>query len=271
MRNFMLSQNNLALYLDIINCPVESPTLSYLKKLQSAHLENFVFSSLSVLLKDDLSLDSQKLFERIVVNKSGGYCFEQNKIFFEILQLLGFKCELSLGRVLNNKVIDVPRTHRITQVNIRGEWYLTDVGFGPYSPREPLALHSERPQNQGDAIYIITKPDQNNYTLSMQKDNAWFILYTFDTGHYTEADCLSGHHFSSTYPEANFVKNMVVSLKGLEDIRSLKNGLFFHIKKDETEILKISSSEILNEVLREQFQIKLPQDKLTYLYDSFCK
>ncbi len=80
-----------------------------------------------MLLHWTLSLESQALFDRVVTNKRGGYCFEHNKLFFEILQSLGFDCEIVLARVLLNRNIDVPRTHRITRVALPDGNYIVDV------------------------------------------------------------------------------------------------------------------------------------------------
>ena len=36
------------------------------------------------------SLDTQDLYTKIVVCKRGGYCFELNKLFYELIKTLGF-------------------------------------------------------------------------------------------------------------------------------------------------------------------------------------
>jgi len=188
----MLTETNLQTYLTKVNLASPEVSLLFLKEIQSAHVATFPFSSIAVLLKQDLSLDSEKLFERVILNERGGYCFEMNKIFFELLTLIGFDCELTLARVLNNRDIDAPRTHRVTRVRLNNLIYLVDVGCGGNCPREPLLLSTDEPQTQRDVVYKITQPREHDYLLQMEKGNQWFTLYTFDDYHYTDADCSCG-------------------------------------------------------------------------------
>ncbi len=267
----MLDKAHILHYL--ANASVEQPEVSitFLKELQKAHIANYPFSSLGVLLHESLSLESRVLFDRVIANKRGGYCFEHNKIFYEILKSCGFRCTLVLGRVLLNRNIDVPRTHRITRVVLAGSNYIVDVGFGPLCPREPLLLDLEKPQDQGDAVYRILQPEPGHYLLQIKEVDGWFTLYSFDNGQYTEADCLCGHHYSSTHPDAVFVNNLVVSRKTTGDIRLLKNGEFHHLKGRETVITKLTSMDKLSAILSQEFGLCLTSAQISTLYESYCK
>lgn len=246
-------------------------SIRFIKELQGAHLDTFPFSNLGVLLREDLSLESEVLFDRVVTNRRGGYCFEQNKIFFEILNSSGFHCDIVLGRVLHNRDIDVPRTHRITRVALADRNYIVDVGFGPLCPRQPLLVDLDKPQDQGDAVYRIIQPDLGRYLLQIKQAGGWFTLYSFDNGTYTEADCLCGHHYSSTHPDAVFVNNLVVSRKSYDNVRLLKNGEFHRIRRGETAITAVSSSDHLGAILVQEFGLDLTAEKLSILYEGYCR
>ncbi len=267
----MLSDNNIQNYLGYLSVVQPEVSISFIKELQNFHLDTFPFSNLGVLLHEDLSLESQRLFDRVVTRKRGGYCFEQNKIFFEVLKSLGFQCDIVLGRVLHNRDIDIPRTHRITRITLADKNYIVDVGFGPLCPREPLLLDLDEPQDQGDALYRIVQPEPGRYLLQKMEVDGWYTLYSFDKGNYTEADCLCGHHYSSTYPDAVFVNNLVVSLKSYNDVRVIINGEFQRTRSGETTITKISSKENLGMILEGEFGIKLTLDQLSNLYKNYCK
>ena len=61
----------------------------------------------------------------------GGYCFEQNGVFERVLRELGFQVRSLLGRVvLSNPPALPPRTHRLLLVELEGEKWIADVGFG---------------------------------------------------------------------------------------------------------------------------------------------
>jgi N-hydroxyarylamine O-acetyltransferase len=267
----MLNENNIQYYLEKVSVNQPELSISFIKKLQNAHLGTFPFSNLGVLLHENLTLESQALFERVVTQRRGGYCFEQNKIFFEVLKYLGFDCDIVLCRVLHNRNVDVPRTHRTTKVTLAGINYFVDVGFGPLCSREPLLLELEKPQDQGDAIYRIIQPDMGRYLFQKEEVDGWFTLYSFDNGFYTEADCLCGHHYSSTHPDAAFVNNLVVSLKSYDNVRLLRNGEFHRIQRGITEITEISSKGHLGVILLKEFGLKVTADQLSILHEGYCK
>lgn len=272
MSTVMLSKKNIQDYLAQVAIK-QSPEVSihFMKKLQAAHVGTFCFSNLGVLLHEDLSLESQALFERVVTRKRGGYCFEQNKIVYEILQYCGFSCEIALARVLHNRHVDVPRTHRITKVTIDANTYIVDVGFGPLVPREPLLLDCDEPQDQGDSIYRIVRARSGHYLLQKEEVDGWFTLYSFDDAMYTEADCVCGHHYSSTHPEAAFVNNLVISKKSYDDVQLLRNAQFHRIQGGRTAVTEISSKDHLGAILAQEFGIDLMPEQLSALFKSYCK
>jgi len=266
----MLNETNVQKYLSRVTARKPEVSLSFLEELQQSHVGMFSFNNLAVLLHESLSLDSQVLFERVIENKRGGYCFEHNKLFFEILRHLGFACEIVLARVVMNRDVDVPRTHRITRVSLSGNEYIVDVGFGSSCSRAPLLLDSDERQDQGDAVYRITAPSDGQYVLQVEQNDGWSTLYAFDRNLYTEADCLCGHHYSSTYPDAVFVNNLVVALKSCGDVRSLRNGSFHHTVGGVNTITSISSSAELGRILVQEFGIELDPGQLSMLYEGYC-
>lgn len=88
------------------------------------HVATFAFSSVGCLLGEELPLDIESLFSRIVVQRRGGYCFEQNGLFFEVLEELGFFPELYLARVIYNQDTHPGLTHRISTIHFEGRRYL---------------------------------------------------------------------------------------------------------------------------------------------------
>ncbi|MFV0438266.1 MAG: arylamine N-acetyltransferase family protein [Desulfopila sp.] len=267
----MPTDNAIADYLALLQIP-RAPvvSLNFLAELQGAHAATLPFGNLGVLLHEDLSLESEALFDRLVRRRRGGYCFEQNKVFFETLQYFGFPCDIVMARVLHNRDVDVPRTHRCTRVHLDSGTYLVDVGFGPLCPREPLRLGDDRPQRQGDLTYRLVQTDSRQYRLQKEEADGWFTLYSFDDGIYTEADCLCGHHYTATYPTAVFVNNIVVSLKFADEVRLLQNGGFHRIRHGETALTAIASPQHLGETLCQEFGIAVQDDQLALLYTGYC-
>jgi len=102
-----------------------------LKKLQQHHLLNIPFENLNVVVGRPIHIDHDSLYRKIVQSKRGGYCFELNTIYAELLSALGFKTKPVLGRVWLRNPEKIPaRNHLAHLVELNGEIFVTDVGFG---------------------------------------------------------------------------------------------------------------------------------------------
>jgi len=255
--------------LNLLDIKERGKDLKFLQILQEKYLENFVFSSINVLLNKELSLDNQLLFQRVIGNKEGGYCFEHNKIFYELLSYLGFSVKTILARVLNNKSVDVPKTHRLTLLSIEGKEYIIDVGFGGNCPHMPIPIDEPYTNSSRGYQYRVIK-EQNKYFLARKDKGSFFTFYSFDLEEAFEADCEMGHFYSHKHPQANFVNNLVVSRISEAAVYSLRNGSFHIIKNEDTQVVEILSQKHLQDILKEFFSYDLDYDSCEYLFKEFC-
>src|SRR6187402_3753354 len=124
------------------------PDLALLSALTLAHTRSIPFENLDVLLGRPISLEPEALFQKLIVERRGGYCFEQNGLFLEVLRELGFQVT-PLGarvRLQRPRGFTPPRTHVFLRVELDGESWLTDVGVGGLSLTAPLRLMTEAEQ-----------------------------------------------------------------------------------------------------------------------------
>ncbi|MCP5162178.1 MAG: arylamine N-acetyltransferase [Hahellaceae bacterium] len=250
-----------------LDATMDKPEL--LRQLQCRHIARFSFNSLAVVLSQEIPLDSASVYRKIVVEKRGGYCFEHNKLVFDVLTTLGYEARILMARVVYNKEDEVPRTHRITLVTLDGESYIVDAGFGHFGARLPLKLVPGLEQEQEDERFRMVELAKGDIGFQIWKDSAYFTLYRFDLNHYNEADCLAGHFYSHKFPTAGFVNNLVVSRKLQNKIYSLRNGDFYHIEKGETQISKIQHIEELHQKLTQWFELPVDRAVSEFLYHKF--
>jgi N-hydroxyarylamine O-acetyltransferase len=243
--------------------------VEFLQQLQSKHIARYSFNSLAVVLGQDISLDIQDIFNKIVNKKRGGYCFEHNKLVFTVLQELGFEVRLLMAKVIYNRDVDVARTHRMTLLRLDGEDYILDAGFGHFGARYPVKLELGVEQDQGDAIYRIVTNEIGEYCYQVYKEDEFFTLYTFNLYHYTEAECIPAHFYSHKSPDAAFVNNLVVCRKFYNNIISLRNNELFRISREETQTQVITHVEQLYAVLIEDFELDLDFAIAEFLFSKF--
>ncbi len=244
--------------------------MAFVRKLQSAHVARYSFNNLAVVLGEGISLDLDEISDKIVTRGLGGYCFEHNKLTFELLNALGYEVELKLARVLNNHLDrDVGRTHRVTVLTLEGVCYLVDTGFGGNGPITPIALAISTEQTAGLDRYRILATDKGEYDLQVLKGDDFFTLYRFDSAVYTDADCELGHFYSHKHPNAVFLKNLMVTLKKEHQMVTLVNAHLTTRDRQGERVCLIESPESLGHILGVEFNIELDAMLIKALFKRF--
>lgn len=137
----------------------EAPPISPegLRALQQAHLTTVPFENLDIVIGSGVRTDADWSVDKIAVRGRGGWCFENNGAFAELLGALGFEVAMLGAAVLldgPNQVID----HLTLEVAL-DEPYLVDVGFGD-SFTVPLRLNEAGPQEGGTATFEFINSSQ---------------------------------------------------------------------------------------------------------------
>lgn len=119
-----------------------APTLATLRAVQLAHVQTIPFENLDVLLGRGVSLDPAAVERKLVHERRGGYCFEQNSLLLHVLTGIGFDATpiSARVRVQRPREFTPPRTHVFVRVELDGVSWLCDVGVGALSPTAPLRL-----------------------------------------------------------------------------------------------------------------------------------
>lgn len=258
-------------YLKMLNFDKPIKNLQDITKLIQAHLATFSFSSGKVLLKNEISLELLDIYETIVRQKRGGYCFEHNKLFYEVLKELGFDVEFFLARVINNTNNEVPQTHRFTMLNFKGEKYIIDVGVGFHSPSIPVKFGKEISKAHLNIGYKVETYDDNTLGLVKVEKNEPYRVTQFDMNPCYEADFEMGHFYSHKHPNAIFVNNLVVSLIKEDEIRSLRNGNYLRIFEHGVEDILIQSAKELKSILENDLNLYFEEEEIKYLYRHYVK
>src|SRR5262249_20284948 len=131
---------NFQRYLDRISYQGSlAPTAETLRQLHLAQLLTVPFENLSIHAKEPIVLEEIPLFEKIVVRRRGGFCYELNGLFATLLRNLGFEVAmLSAGVARAEGGFSPPFDHMAMMVTLEQRW-LVDVGFGDLF-REPLLI-----------------------------------------------------------------------------------------------------------------------------------
>ena len=196
-----------------------------LERLQRAHRLAIPFEDLDVILGRAIRIDSSSVFEKLVTARRGGYCFEQNRLFLDALQASGFEARPLLARVWLGLAEDgdvPPLTHTLALVDLDGEQWIADAGFGgSYCP--PMRLIDGE-----EAI----APDGARFRLARDAADGWMLLrdgdpattdgraggagfqrqFGFTLATVASADLTLSNHWTATAPGTRFTSLAVVSI-----------------------------------------------------------
>ncbi|NLC28715.1 MAG: arylamine N-acetyltransferase [Campylobacteraceae bacterium] len=256
-------------YLNALKIDHEIKTLEDIEKLIRAHLRTLSFSNSRILLKEEMSLDLNSIYENIVIKKRGGYCFEHNKLMYEVLKGLGFNVTHYLARVLNNRDAIPPKTHRFTLLDFDKKRYLVDVGVGHRSPSVPVLFGDKPSMTHLGAEYKIVELEDKTFAMQLTEENGPFMIIKFDLNRCYESDFEMGHFYAHKNPNAVFVNNFVSSIIQDSAIYSLVNNRYFIFYKSSKEEIEIQSSKQLEQIMKNDLNLGFTFEEISFLYENY--
>ena len=193
-----------------------------LAEVHRAHLTTIPFEALDPFRGIPVSLAIEDVERKLVTERRGGYCFEQNLLLKAGLEALGAEVELLLARPLVGAVHREarPRTHLLLRVRADGSDWLADVGFGLGSPLEPLPFRTGEVHSQsGWRFRIVEHGDE--LVLQNAGDGGWSDLYSFVPRPAPFVDLETSNWWTSTHPRSPFVTSLVVGLQAEDGRRAM--------------------------------------------------
>ena len=183
-----------------------------LDRLVLCHQRAVPFENLDIYDADmDISLGIPALYDKIVLRRRGGYCFELNAAFMSLLKSLGFDCYALAVRVVWNFQDVMPISHRATVVTIGGVRYFCDVGFGGPSPQNALYLDADGLQESGSNVFIIEKIKSGTVIHRMVNGEKERLLL-FSEEPCDPVDFLAFNEYQSRSRESMFRKGRLLNL-----------------------------------------------------------
>lgn len=102
-----------------------------LRAVHRAHLLAIPYENLDIHRGGTLSLDPVTVYEKLVTQRRGGWCYEMNGLLAWALRELGFEVTLLASDVRREFVGDgAGGEHLVLLVSLGGRRYLADTGFG---------------------------------------------------------------------------------------------------------------------------------------------
>jgi N-hydroxyarylamine O-acetyltransferase len=191
-----------------------------LAEMHRAHVLSIPFENLDPHRGIPVSLEEGALERKLIAERRGGYCFEQNLLLKAALEALGAEVELLLARVRVGVPPGVrrPRSHLVLRVRAEGADWHADVGFGIGTPLEPLPFGSGDVHQQAGWRYRIVE-EGPELVLQTANGAEWEDLYGFIPEPVPFIDVETSNWFTSTHPRSPFVTGLIVARPLLDGTR----------------------------------------------------
>jgi N-hydroxyarylamine O-acetyltransferase len=227
-----------------------------LDALHLAHATSIPFENLDILLGRGIQLDLDSLQRKLITERRGGYCFEQNLLFGTALEALGFEVTMLSARVRYGVTTLRPRTHMLLMVTFADSRWIADVGFGGDGLLRPVRLAMGEPSVQFRWTYRITD-EGRHYVMQSQRADGWSDLYAFTLEPHERVDYEVANHYTATHPSSPF-RLMPIAQRPSREARYILRDRQLTIDAGDTVTSRTVPDGELLEVLRETFGIHLP-------------
>jgi N-hydroxyarylamine O-acetyltransferase len=231
--------------------------LAFLSRLQEQFVLTVPYENLDILCGKPLSLSKEDIYEKIVKDCRGGYCFELNGAIAHLLQELGFATKCYFARFLKGESEIPVRRHRVVVTECEGNRYVIEVGIGIEAPREPLLLEEGIEQECSNGSFCFAKDAFLGWVLNEKIDGEWQPYYAFTEEEQLDIDFIQPSFYCEKHPASPFNKSPMVAIKtpngrraiNDHDYKVFENGELVHIEENITDAR-------LYEILKTDFGIE---------------
>ena len=235
-------------------------SLATLSALILHHAQTIPFENLNPLLRWPVRLDLPSLQQKLVRDGRGGYCYEYNLLFSQVLQTLGFQVTHLAGRVMWNVPEGVvpPRSHMILRIDFDQQPYIVDVGFGGMTLTDALRLEPDIEQTTPHEPYRLIKAN-DLFVLQANVGGEWRSLYRFDLQEQLLTDYEVTNWYISNHPNSHFISGLIAGRSDPDRRYALRNNvLAVHYLDGRNERHELTTVAELRAALTEVMQIALP-------------
>jgi N-hydroxyarylamine O-acetyltransferase len=195
------------------------PTSETLQVLHEAHLLAIPFENLAIHLGQPIILQEEALYEKIVYQCRGGFCYELNGLFAWLLHHLGFAVSLLSAEVAHEDGSFSPAFDHLALCvhRLSGSEWLVDVGFGD-SFRRPLRLVAGLEHREADGhIYRLIRSAQEqcapaHWIMQRQNRGSWEAQYRFTLEPHVLSEFSARCQYHQTSPQSHFTQKRICSL-----------------------------------------------------------
>lgn len=253
-----MSKIDINKYLERIGFKKEpSVNIETLRDLHKKHLYSISFENLDIHNNRNIILDIKLIGNKILNNKRGGFCYELNGLFYELLKKIGYNVKIVSARVTQGDNTFGPEFDHLVIIVDLGKLWLVDVGYGD-NFIEPLEIKAGIEQDDLAGTFKIEQYEGEYFKLMRSQDQEPFrdeYIFTLEERNFSDFESMCKYH--QTSPKSNFTKDKLCSIANPSG-RITLSGTELIITKDGERIERHLKDELeFREELNKYFGITL--------------
>lgn len=228
-----------------------------LHALQQAHVLHVPFENLDIHLGEPINL--RHTYAKVVDRRRGGFCYELNSLFCELLVHLGFDAHLVSACVFHqtHQTFGPEYDHMAIAVHFDDASYLADVGFGEFSwsaiPIVPGHVHEDT-----RGIFLLHYLDPDRYLIKKETDGHEVPQYHFSLSAQKPEDFFEMCAWHQTSPESHFTQKRLCTLPTSAGRITLRDTTLTIREGERYEEVAVKNEEDFRLLLQTYFNIDLP-------------
>ena len=259
----MMNKEQISAYFSLLGMnPDTKPdyTYEFLCRIQYRHVTSIPYENLDIIQGKPLCYTTDALYNKIVRERRGGYCFELGGLLSRFLKDLGFEVTNYLGRFLRDVEGTPVRHHRVMKVMTQDGPYIVDVGVGSAAPRYPVKLEEGLIQEQFGETYRFEKTPDLGWVLYELHHDDWRPFYSFTEDPQLEIDYLLPSFYCEQHPDSKFNKGIMVAIKTADGRKTL-NGREYKVFRGEkvVQVKENLTDDEITACLEQEFGIAISQ------------
>ena len=181
-----------------------------LRELHLRHLRAVPFENLSIHLGEPIVLEPDALLDKVVGRRRGGFCYELNGLFAELLEALGYRVTRLAARVHGEGGFGPLFDHlALRVVDADGVEWLADVGFGRHTDHPLRFALGVDQQDPTGGYRLDAQPDTTDVVVSREGRPQYLVELRPRTLGDFEVCCW----WQQTSPKSHFTQNVLCSLR----------------------------------------------------------
>lgn len=181
-------------------------------ELMRCQLMRIPFENLDVQAGKIISIKPDDIVEKLLYRQRGGYCYEVNGLFALALEALQIPYFLIAARPFSHSG-KKPKTHMALIVQLQGEKWLCDLGFGGHGIRAPMRLSLlDTEVNHDGELFMLSQENEHELVVKAQASHGWEQQYAFDLTPQKWIDFGPANYYNCTHPDSLFVRKLLVVL-----------------------------------------------------------